>query len=199
MNTVEKGVHPADVVMLCGRLLLAWIFLHEGFALAANLSGAIRSMARLGVNAPLVLATVALQICAGISIAFGCYARVGALALAIFCVLTALLFHTNFGYQNEMLHFEKDLAIAGGMLALAVGGSGRLSLDSFLDGKKHLTSHVGMHPTAPRFARLRKTMLRGREIFALTDGALLIVIAITTAIGAYIFYGISIFQLPGLD
>jgi hypothetical protein len=32
-------------------------------------------------------------------------------------------------------------------------------------------------------------------MFELTDGAMLIVIAITAAIGAYIFYGISIVQL----
>jgi hypothetical protein len=32
-------------------------------------------------------------------------------------------------------------------------------------------------------------------MFELTDGAMLIVIAITTAIGAYIFYGVSIVQL----
>lgn len=38
---------------------------------------------------------------------------------------------------------------------------------------------------------------QGAEMFELTDGAMLIVIAITTAIGAYIFYGISIVQLPG--
>jgi putative oxidoreductase len=181
MNTVEKGVHPADVVMLLSRLLLAWIFLHEGFALAVNLSGAIAAMAKLGVNTPLVLATVALQIGAGISIAFGCYTRLGALGLTIFCLMTALLFHTNFANQNEMLHFEKDLAIAGGMLALVVGGAGSLSVDNLLTCQK-----------------LAKNDHIGGDMFELTDGVMLIVIAITTAIGAYIFYGISIVELPGL-
>ena len=32
-------------------------------------------------------------------------------------------------------------------------------------------------------------------MFELTDGAMLVVIAIATAIGAYIFYGISLVQL----
>lgn len=132
MNIMAKGTHLADVLMLFSRLLLAWIFLHEGFTLAANLDGTIAVMAKLGVNAPLALATIALQICAGIAIAFGCYARLGALGLGIFCLLTALLFHTNFANQNELLHFEKDLAIAGGMFALVVGGAGNLSLDKLM-------------------------------------------------------------------
>jgi putative oxidoreductase len=48
--------------------------------------------------------------------------------------MTASLFHTNFASQNELLHFEKDLAIAGGMFILALAGSGRLSLDRVLAG-----------------------------------------------------------------
>ncbi|CAN7658589.1 DoxX family protein [Phyllobacterium sp. LjRoot231] len=132
MSILPKGIRGVDVAMMISRLLLAWIFLHEGYTLATNLTGALPAMARFGVNAPLVLATVALQICAGLSIAFGLGTRLGALALSLFCVLTAVLFHTHFGQQNELLHFEKDLAIAGGMLALAVGGAGRVSVDNKL-------------------------------------------------------------------
>lgn len=53
-----------------------------------------------------------------------------------------------------------------------------------------------MHPTEAKFARLEKNKKRGVKMFELTDGAMLIVIAIATAIGAYIFFGISIVQLP---
>lgn len=56
-------------------------------------------------------------------------------------------------------------------------------------------AHVGMHPTVPRFVRLVKNKKKEGEMFELTDGAMMIVIAITTAIGAYIFYGTSIVQL----
>lgn len=44
--------------------------------------------------------------------------RLAALTLGLFCIATATLFHTNFGNRNELLHFEKDLAIAGGLFAL---------------------------------------------------------------------------------
>ena len=132
MPIIRKSIRGVDLAMLVSRLLLAWIFLHEGFTLATNLSGTLVALARNGVSAPLVLATIALQICAGISIAAGFCTRLGALALGVFCIMTALLFHTHFANQNELLHFEKDLAIAGGMLALATKGAGRLSMDSIL-------------------------------------------------------------------
>ena len=45
--------------------------------------------------------------------------QVGAGALGLFRLTTAALFHTNFAIRNELLHFEKDLAIAGGMFVLA--------------------------------------------------------------------------------
>jgi uncharacterized membrane protein YphA (DoxX/SURF4 family) len=43
------------------------------------------------------------------AIAVGWHARFGAVALGLFCLATAILFHTNFAVRNELLHFEKDL------------------------------------------------------------------------------------------
>lgn len=126
------GTGAVDTALLIGRLLLAWIFLHEGSSLALNFSAAVEAVAPLGVSAPLLVATIILQIGAGLSIATGLLARVGASALGLFCIATATLFHTNFSDQNELLHFEKDLAIAGGMFVLAAAGAGSLSLDSWL-------------------------------------------------------------------
>ncbi|RVB82165.1 DoxX family protein, partial [Mesorhizobium sp. M7A.F.Ca.AU.002.04.1.1] len=60
--------------------------------------------------------------------------RLGAVALGLFCLATAALFHTNFASQNELLHLEKDLAIAGGMFVLAIAGAGAISLDRVLNG-----------------------------------------------------------------
>jgi putative oxidoreductase len=45
-------------------------------------------------------------------------------------VLAAVLFHANFADRNQLLHFEKDLAIAGGLLLLAITGPGPWSVES---------------------------------------------------------------------
>ena len=52
-------------------------------------------------------------------------------ALGLFCLATAILFHTNFASRNELLHFEKDLTIAGGMFVLMLRGAGEYSVQAF--------------------------------------------------------------------
>jgi putative oxidoreductase len=120
-----------DIVLLVSRLLLAWIFLHEGVFLLANYSASSAAMAKMGAPSFALAPVIALQLAAGVSIAIGWYARCGALALGLFCLATAVLFHTNFAVRNELLHFEKDIAMAGGLFALVVCGAGRWSLDGW--------------------------------------------------------------------
>jgi putative oxidoreductase len=55
--------------------------------------------------------------------------RFAAVALAGFCIVTALLFHANFTDRAQMVHFLKNVALAGGLLALYVSGPGRMSFD----------------------------------------------------------------------
>ena len=134
MTPIElpEKLHARDVVLLAGRLLLSLIFVHEGLELATHFEGSQKAMAALGVGTPLLLAVILLQLGAGLSVALGILARLGALGLGLFCLMTASLFHTNFASQNELLHFEKDLAIAGGMFILALIGPGRLAVDRVL-------------------------------------------------------------------
>lgn len=122
-----------DVALLIGRLLLALIFVHEGYTLLTNFGGGAAYMAKQGISEPLFAAVIALQLGAGLSLAFGVLARLGALGLGLFCVATAFMFHTNFADQNELLHFEKDLGLAGGMFTLMAVGAGAISFDRFLE------------------------------------------------------------------
>jgi putative oxidoreductase len=121
-----------DPSLLFGRLLLAWIFLHEGFFLATHPNAALAGMARMGVATPVALAVIALQLAGGAALAIGLLTRLAALGLGVFCIATAVRFHANFAVRNELLHFEKDLAIAGGMFVLAACGAGAWSLDGWL-------------------------------------------------------------------
>ena len=128
-----------NVVLLVSRLLLAGIFVHEGVFLAVNFAAASTAMAKVGVPAPAVIGTIALQLVAGIAIAVGWHARLGAAALGLFCLATAILFHVNFANRNELLHFEKDLAIAGGMFVLMLRGAGDYSVGAFAIGESATT------------------------------------------------------------
>jgi putative oxidoreductase len=126
-----SNIRLADVGLLAGRFLLALLFVHEGFALTLHFGRVVQTMAQLGIGLPLVIAVIALQIGAGLSIGLGFLTRFGAIALGLFCLATATMFHTNLANQNELLHFEKDLAIAGGMFILAIAGAGALSVDAY--------------------------------------------------------------------
>jgi putative oxidoreductase len=141
MENAASRPRLADLILLLGRLLLSLIFLHEGSSLISDITATLAIFEKLGLPALVTFAVIALQLGAGLSIAAGFLSRLGAVALGLFCLATAFLFHTNFANQNELLHFEKDLAIAGGMFVLAVSGAGSVSIDNLM--KRRVK---GMHP-----------------------------------------------------
>ncbi|MER8369962.1 DoxX family protein [Mesorhizobium sp. M1348] len=131
---IASKLHLRDLTLLIGRLLLSLLFVHEGLELASHFDNAAKAMAALGISSPLLIGTIALQLGAALAVGLGFLTRLGAVCLGLFCLATAALFHTNFASQNELLHFEKDLAIAGGMFALAIAGAGAISLGSVVTG-----------------------------------------------------------------
>ena len=79
--------------LLAGRLLLALIFVREGWTIMGNCNGAAAYMQKLGVPAILRPAVIALKLGGGLLIVAGVLTRLVASLFAIFCVLTAVLFH----------------------------------------------------------------------------------------------------------
>jgi putative oxidoreductase len=106
--------------LLLGRLLLATIFIHEGIAKLGNYAASAAYAKAFGVPEALLPFAIATELGCGALVALGLYVRPAALLLAGFCITTALIFHSKFSEINQLLHFEKNLAIAGGLLALAV-------------------------------------------------------------------------------
>jgi putative oxidoreductase len=113
-----------------GRLLLAAIFLHEAWAKLTAYGGAVAYMQAFGLPGWLLPFAIAVELGGGVLVIAGFYTRPAALVLALFCIATAVLFHNKFEVRNELLHFEKDLAIAGGFLVLAARGGGAWALDA---------------------------------------------------------------------
>ena len=126
---IPSSPHLISAGLALGRLLLASIFILEGWSKLRGYEAATAYMTRFGVPGVLLPAVIALELGCGLMIVVGWRTRLAAAALAVFCVLAAFLFHTNVADRNQLLHFEKDLALAGGLLVLAIAGAGQWSID----------------------------------------------------------------------
>ena len=114
---------------LSGRVLLGAIFLISGLGKISAYTGTAGYMAAVGVPGALLPAVIALEVLGAIAIIVGWKTRITAVLLAGFTMLAAVLFHSNFADQVQMIMFLKNVAIAGGFLLLAANGPGALSLD----------------------------------------------------------------------
>jgi putative oxidoreductase len=118
-----------SVAELAGRSLLAPLFLLSGLGKIGAYEATATYMAAVGVPGALLPVVIATEAFGAIAIILGWQTRVAALLLAGYTLLAALIFHTNFADQIEMIMFFKNVAIAGGFLLLVVHGAGPLSLD----------------------------------------------------------------------
>ena len=126
-----------------GRLLLSALFLHEAWSKVTAYGAAMSYMQAFGVPAQLLPLAIAAELGCSVLILVGYQTRIAALVLAAFCVATAVLFHAQLGVRNELLHFEKDLAIAGGLLVLFAHGGGAWAIDAFRQRRKLVRPAVG--------------------------------------------------------
>ena len=122
----------SDIALLIGRILIAALFLVAAYNKFKGLGGTTTYFTKLGVPAPSAMAPLVatFELAVGALLIAGYKTRYVALAVAAFVVFAALLAHMNLADGNQLNHFLKNLAIAGGALALFVAGPGRHSVDA---------------------------------------------------------------------
>lgn len=121
---------------VAGRVLLAHIFILSGYGKIAGYAGTQAYMASKGVPGEMLPLVILLELGGGLAILAGFMTRWAALALALFCVASGILFHFQPGNQAQMINFMKNLAMAGGFLVLAQAGAPYLSIDALRSGNK---------------------------------------------------------------
>lgn len=126
MKTAENAT------LLLARLLMCVIFILGGWGKLVAPAATQTYFARHGL--PLLpvawLVAVIVELGGGLAILLGLFMRPAAILLAIWCVATALVAHTDFADRNMQIHFMKNLAMAGGFLYAARHGPGTWSLDA---------------------------------------------------------------------
>jgi putative oxidoreductase len=125
---------PASATAAIGRVALSLIFVLSALGKLAAPEATLGYIASAGLPSPLVAlwGAITIELFGGAALAFGLGTRMVAVVLAGFSLLTAIFFHAEFADQNQMVHFLKNIAIAGGMLQLAAFGAGSISIDGFL-------------------------------------------------------------------
>lgn len=114
----------APYAIFAGRVMLGSLFLLSGIDKAANYTATQGYMAASGVPGALLPLVIAFQFSVAAALIAGWHARLAAALLAGFSLTTAVVFHTDFADQIQTIMFLKNVAIAGGLLALAGAGAG---------------------------------------------------------------------------
>lgn len=126
METIKR------YIPLTGRILISAPFIMGGVGKLAAHQGTVGYIGSVGLPLPELgwIIAIAIELGGGTLLLLGYRARFVALVLALFTLATAAFFHHNFADQNQMIHFLKNVMMAGGLLQIAAFGAGALSLDN---------------------------------------------------------------------
>jgi putative oxidoreductase len=107
--------------------MISAIFILSGLSKVAAPAMTIGYIQSAGLPLPSVAFALAafVEVVGGTALLLGYRTRIVASVLVMFSLAAAVFFHSNFGDQNQFIHFF----MAGGLLQVAAFGGGRLSVD----------------------------------------------------------------------
>ena len=118
-----------NIIDLIGRILISALFLLNGIFKISNYEGTIGWMESFGVPGFLIFPAIVIEIILPILVIVGYQARIAAGVLAIFCLLTAFIFHFDFSDQSQLVSFLKNVGLAGGFLFIVANGTKGWAVD----------------------------------------------------------------------
>ena len=117
---------------LVARVFLSILFILAGFSKLTAISGTAGYFAGLGLPVPTVTAGLVglVEFLGGLAILVGFQTRIAAAIVALFTIGATLVAHMNFAEGMNAMMAQKNLAIAGGLILLALQGAGSISIDA---------------------------------------------------------------------
>ena len=126
-----------NALTLAARLLFVLLFLPAGLSKVTGFAGTAGYIASVGLPFASLGAVVAIgvEVIGGLALLVGFRTRIAAVVLAAFTLAASVFFHAYWSMPADQatvqqLLFNKNLAVVGGLLALAVSGAGQWSLDA---------------------------------------------------------------------
>jgi putative oxidoreductase len=127
----------SSVVPLFGRILLSAVFILGGIGKISGFSMEEGFVAAKHLPLPAIALGIALviELVGGLAILAGLYTKLTSWIVFLYLIPTTFMFHNFWAMQgadrlDNMIHFQKNLAIMGGLLLLAAFGAGAYSVDS---------------------------------------------------------------------
>jgi len=121
------------IIEVLGRIFLSAIFLINGVGKIFNYEETIQYMENFNVSGNLIIPAIIVEILFPILLIIGYQTKFSALVLSLFTLILAVIFHTDFSNQIQLISFLKNIAIAGGFLIIFVNGAGKYSIDHKLN------------------------------------------------------------------
>lgn len=133
MNTKSFAFSAA-----AGRVLIGALFLISGVGKLAAPAATKAYIAASGMPLPDLgfLAALIIEVGFGLALVLGYRTRLVAAVMALFALVTAVMFHHALGDTNQFIHFFKNVSIAGGLLQVVAFGAGALSLDALRERRQ---------------------------------------------------------------
>ncbi len=119
----------ANILDLIGRILISALFLISAFNKIFNLEGSMSWMEGFGIPGFLIYPAIAVEIILPVLVIVGYQARIAAGMLAVFCLMTAFIFHFDFSNQSQLISFLKNIGLAGGFLFVVANGTKDWAVD----------------------------------------------------------------------
>ena len=131
-STTSTTTHAAkDYLPALARLLLCSLFIWDGVVQLRDPAGTMTYFTSLHIPVPqiTVWVSIAVHLLGGIGILLGFMTRWAAALLILLCLGTAFGVHLPSGDMENMMHFYKNLVMAGGLLYVIAFGPGAFALD----------------------------------------------------------------------
>lgn len=136
--TMPKGMgrselaRTADLVALTGRIFISGVFIISGIGKIGAPATTMAFISSVGLPFPQLGLAIAILVETVVTVAFllGYRTRAMAAIIVIYCFATAIFFHNAWSDMNQLMHFWKNMTMAGGLMQIIAFGAGRYSLDT---------------------------------------------------------------------
>ena len=132
----------SDILLLLGRLLLAWVFLRSGYGKIFDIAAVANSYPPRGLPPFLAYIATPFEFFGAIALIFGFATRYVVIGFVVFMLVATFSSHRYWEFADAAArraqdgNFYKNMSMLGGFFALFICGAGRLSVDNWLTGRK---------------------------------------------------------------